>query len=155
MSRTPREAVGAERRRIAAVGDEAVRYLLGGRQDCQKSGPLSERRMKKLLTALPLLLLVTSCATAPAAYDGGGGTYVRILGAVQRPGLWTWTDEMTIEDAVAKCGGLTKFAYRGCVERNGAVVHQTRVNRGTRPPTLDDGNFLLEPGDSVYIDGPG
>ncbi|RMG16504.1 MAG: polysaccharide export protein [Deltaproteobacteria bacterium] len=76
-----------------------------------------------------------------------------VFGEVQKPGTFTYQDGMSVVEAITRAGGFTKVAAK-----NNVVI--TRVIDGReqklRVPVEDIGigrapNFLLQPGDIVYV----
>jgi polysaccharide export outer membrane protein len=78
---------------------------------------------------------------------------VSVLGQVAKPGTFTYTDNMTVIEAVALAGGFTPIAAK-----NDTVV--TRSERGqkvrlqVKVEAISEGqerNFCLRPGDIVFV----
>ena len=74
---------------------------------------------------------------------------VFVLGKVQKPGRFTYSDSMTVIEAVTLAGG-----FGGLAERNYTIV--TRAGRRIAVPVekIMQGlaaNFRLQPGDIVYV----
>jgi polysaccharide export outer membrane protein len=79
---------------------------------------------------------------------------VTVNGQVRAPGIFPYTEGMTITDAVAKAGGFTAMARKNAVKvtRPGdgkaqtIVVAVEEIGKGRAP------NFLLHPGDNVLVE---
>lgn len=85
--------------------------------------------------------------------------WITIFGAVQRPGSYKATDNMTIADAVELAGGYTEFANSASI----TVFRKARFDEFGRASDLrypisrrvndktDDDPIILEPADSLYV----
>lgn len=80
---------------------------------------------------------------------------VTVNGQVRAPGIFPYTEGMTITDAVARAGGFTAMARKNAVkvtrsEADGKaktiVVAVEEIGKGRAP------NFLLHPGDNVLVE---
>ncbi len=78
---------------------------------------------------------------------------VFVLGQVKKPGMFNFTDNMSIVQAIAVAGGFTGFA-----ETNYAIVRRQDGQTERRIPvpvekimTEEAGDFLLQPGDVVFV----
>lgn len=72
---------------------------------------------------------------------------INVLGAVQKPGLYSVDPTMTIADALAAAGGATPMGDQHKIElvRDGVRISE-RINSGTRI-----GETPLRSGDQIYV----
>ncbi len=78
---------------------------------------------------------------------------VLVLGEVKTPGRFTYTERLSIVDAVTLAGGFTTLA-----ERNYVIVTRSEAGATQRIPIPVEkimqglaANFLLQPGDIVFV----
>ena len=79
---------------------------------------------------------------------------VTVLGQVKAPGTFPYTDNMSVVEAISRAGGFTALARKNNVRVTRIVDGKTQtiivavedIGRGKAP------NFLLWPGDNVYVD---
>src|SRR5438445_4336730 len=80
---------------------------------------------------------------------------VFIFGEIAKPGTFSFSDNMNIIEVVTQAGGFTKSASKN----NVSVIRQVNgLEQKIRVPVEDIGvgrerNFLLQPGDIVFVPG--
>lgn len=76
---------------------------------------------------------------------------VTVVGMVKQPGTFPYTENMTIVEAISRAGGFVPLS------RKNAVRVTRKVNGKTFTVAVDDisrgkaPNFLLRPGDEIYV----
>ena len=79
--------------------------------------------------------------------------YVRIDGAVAKPGVYSYRDSLTVGRLINDAGGLTRDAYiaNGQISREGSDGHPVIVPFDVQHAVRDTMKFGLIPGDAVRI----
>ncbi len=79
---------------------------------------------------------------------------IKVIGQVKAPGTFSFTENMSVVEAITRAGGFTALAKKNSVKvtrvqdgkRTAIFVAVEDIGRGKAP------DFLLWPGDTVYID---
>ena len=78
--------------------------------------------------------------------------YILVTGEVNEPGRYPYSDDTTVDEAIANAGGVTDFAYRGGKIRmfNPRSDHPRSID--LRAAIEGDGDKLeLSPGDRIFV----
>ncbi|MBT3432574.1 MAG: hypothetical protein HOC91_03990 [Nitrospinaceae bacterium] len=103
----------------------------------------------------PLLIANDLVYIPEASKDQTQEARIYVFGETKRPGVYPFTFQMRVLDAIAKTGGFTKFGLRGEIrvirgdpERPEVILANLKnlLERGDRR-----GNILLEPNDVIVI----